>query len=115
MAWCMIWPGGHGMIYGMAWRPWHRICYGLAGFTLHMVWLGEVCHSMWKVTELHASRHCHGLYSRSHVEWPMPFGGPVHTYKTRSQVEGLLHECKVHTFSPCSLWAGIVNTEIVNL
>ena len=61
MAWCMIWPGGHGMIYGMAWRPWHGICYGLVGITWYMLWPGEVCHGMWKVIELHALRHCYGL------------------------------------------------------
>ena len=36
----MVWPGRHGMIYGMAWRLWHGICYGLAGITLYMVWPG---------------------------------------------------------------------------
>ena len=55
----------------------------------YMVWLGEVCHCMWKGIVLHALRHCHGLQSRSHVEWPKSVGGPVHTYRTRSQVEGL--------------------------
>ena len=38
--WCMVWPGGHGMIYGMAWQPWHGICYGLTGITRYMVWPG---------------------------------------------------------------------------
>ena len=61
MSWCMIRPGAHGMIYGMAWRPWHGIYYGLAGITWYMVWPGEACHGMWKVIELHALRHCHGL------------------------------------------------------
>ena len=56
IAWCMIWPGGHGMIYGMAWRPLHGICYGLAAITWYMVMVrpGEVCRSMWKVIELRA-------------------------------------------------------------
>ena len=36
----MVWPGAHGMIYGMAWRSWHDICYGLAGITWYMVWPG---------------------------------------------------------------------------
>ena len=33
----------------------------------------------------------------------------------RSQVEGLLQACTVVTYSSCSLWAGIVNRELVNL
>ena len=45
----------------------------------------------------------------SHVKWPMSAGGPVHTYQTPSQVEGLLHACSVHTYSSCSFLAGIVN------
>ena len=53
----MVWPGGHGMIYGMAWRPWHGICYGLADIAWYMVWPGEVCHGI----VLLALRHCHGL------------------------------------------------------
>ena len=40
---------------------------------------------------------------------PMSVGGPVHTYRTRSQVEGPLHACSVHMYISCSLWAGIVN------
>ena len=38
---CMIWPDGHGMIYGMALWQWHGICYGLACITWYMVWPGE--------------------------------------------------------------------------
>ena len=30
-------------------------------------------------------------------------------YQTRSQVEGLLNACFVHTYSSCSLWTGIVD------
>ena len=37
---CMVWPGGRGMIYGMAWRAWHGIWYGLAGKEWSMVWPG---------------------------------------------------------------------------
>ena len=33
----------------------------------YMVWPGDICHGMWKRVVLHALRHCHGLYSRSHV------------------------------------------------
>ena len=43
-------------------------------------------------------------------------GGPVHKYRTRSQVEGILHKFSVHTYSSYSLWAGIVKKrEFVNL
>ena len=55
------------------------------------------------------------IYSRSHVAWPMSVGGHVHTYRTRSQVEGLFHVCSIHMYSSCSLWPGIVNREILNL
>ena len=109
MAWCMIWPGGHGTIYDISWRTWHGVCYDLAGITWYMVWPVEVYNGMWKVIELHALSHCHGIKSRSHMECPMSIGVPVHTYRTRSQVEGLLHAW----FR--SLWAGIVNREIINL
>ena len=49
----MVWPVGHGIVYGMAWRAsrgkaWpggHRmvydIWYGLSGIVLYMVWPGE--------------------------------------------------------------------------
>ena len=36
----MVWPGAHGMIYGMTWRSWNDICYGLAGITWYIVWPG---------------------------------------------------------------------------
>ena len=36
-------------------------------------------------------------------------------YKGMTQVEGLLNVCFVHTYISCSLWAGIVDREIVNL
>ena len=45
----------------------------------------------------------------------MLVGGPVYTYRTCSHVDGLLHACSVHTYSSCSLRAGIVDKEIVNL
>ena len=84
-----------------------------------MIWPGEVCHGMWNGIVLYALRHCHRLQSRSHVhvamEWPKSVGDPVHTYRTHSQVEGFLHACSVHTYSACSLWAGIVDREIVNV
>ena len=112
----------HGMVHDMAWWVRHDKWYGLVAMTWYMLWpdghhmvygipIEEVCHGMWKNIELHALRHCHGLQ----LEWPMSTGGPVHTYRTRSQVEGILHACSVHTYSSCSLWAGIVNREIVNL
>ena len=57
----MVWPGGHGMVYGMAWRASDGIWYGLADIACYMVWSGDVCHGMWKDIVLHALRHCHGL------------------------------------------------------
>ena len=40
MARYMIWPGGHGMLYGMTWRACHGLCYGLAGMGWYIVWPG---------------------------------------------------------------------------
>ena len=45
----MVWPGGHGMVFGMAWESmmwymvlpgstWHEIWYGLAGMAWYMLW-----------------------------------------------------------------------------
>ena len=59
--------------------------------------------------------YCLGLLSRSHVEKPMSVGGPVHTYRTRSQVEWPLHACSVHMYNSCLLWAVTVNREVVNI
>ena len=117
--WCMVWPVGHGMIYGMAWRPWHGIRYGLAGILWYMVWPGGrrmIYGMVWRGMSWYVERHSITCFKALPwaivpftVEWPMSAGGPVHTYRTRSQVEGLLHACFVHTYSSCSLWAGIVN------
>ena len=45
----MVWPGGHGMIYGMAWYMlWpgeHHMVYGMAWRTSHGIWYGLVRHS----------------------------------------------------------------------
>ena len=41
MAWYMVWPGGHGMVYGMAWRAWQDRWYGLADMSWYMVWPGR--------------------------------------------------------------------------
>ena len=48
MALFMVWPGGHGMVFGMAWGVWHGIryylgrwhdiWYGLVGMTWYMLW-----------------------------------------------------------------------------
>ena len=40
MALFVVWPDGHGMVYGMAWRAWHSIWYGLKmhGIAWFMVW-----------------------------------------------------------------------------
>ena len=43
MAWNMIWPGKHGMVYDMALRAWHGICSGLVGMAWYMVLLGGPC------------------------------------------------------------------------
>ena len=62
-----------------------------------MISPGEV----WKcLCEFHVLWHCFGLWSRSHVEKSMTVGGPVHTYRTRSQVEGPLHACSVTCTAP---------------
>ena len=126
LAWYRIWPSGHGMAYGMALRymawymishgmawfmvwpgdVWHGILYGLAGMAWYMIRPGEVWHGMWKCwCEFYVLWHCLGLCSRAHVEKPMSVGGPIHRYRTHSQVEGLLHACSVHMYSSCSLWA----------
>ena len=60
------------MVYAMVWQASHSIWYSLADIAWYRVWPGEVCHGMWK---------------------GMSVGGPVHTYQTRSQVEGLLYAC----------------------
>ena len=43
MAWNMIWPGKHGMVYDRALRAWHGICSGLVGMAWYMVLLGGPC------------------------------------------------------------------------
>ena len=89
------------MVYDIAWRAWHGMA--LRGMAWYIVWHyghkwymirpGEVWHGMWKC--FHVVWHCLGQWSRSHVEKPMPVEGPVHTYRTRSQVGGPLHVCSV--------------------
>ena len=37
----MVWPGAHGMVYGMTWRASYSIWYGMAGITWSMVWPGR--------------------------------------------------------------------------
>ena len=42
----MVWPDGHGMVFGMAWEgiacytvlPWHDIWYGLMGMAWYVLW-----------------------------------------------------------------------------
>ena len=41
LAWYMVWPGKHGMVYGMALQAWHGICYGLVGIAWYMLLLGS--------------------------------------------------------------------------
>ena len=122
MAWHMVWPSEiwHGiwyrlvgMVYGMTWRgmAWYIVWPGGHGM-VYVIKSGEVWHIMWKcLCEFHVLWHCLGLWYRSHVEKLMSVGSPVHTYRTRSQVEGPLHACSVHMYSSCSL----VNWEIVNI
>ena len=56
MAWYIVWPGGHGMVYDMAWR------------------------GMWKcLCEFHVLWHCLGLWSRSHVEKLFTCTAPDHS------------------------------------
>ena len=44
--WCMVWPSGHGMIYGMArawymlWPGGHHMVYVMAWRTSHGIWYG---------------------------------------------------------------------------
>ena len=64
------------MVYCMAWWGWY------------VIRPGEVWHGMCEcLCEFHVLWNCLGLWSRSHVEKLMSVGGPVHTYRTRSQVE----------------------------
>ena len=107
MAWYMLWPGWHHMVYGMAWRTSQGICYGLARYV--MAWRGM----SWYVVRhsITCFKALSWAISRSHVEWSMSAGGSVHMYRTSSQVDGLLHACSVHTYSSCSLWAGIVDRD----
>ena len=42
IAWYMVWPGGHHMVYGSARHgACHSIWYGLAGMAWCMVWPGR--------------------------------------------------------------------------
>ena len=79
------------MVYDKAWR-------GMAWYVQMLMWI-----------------YCLGLWSRSHVEKPMSVTGPVHTYRTHSQVKWPLHACSDHMYSSCSLWAVTVHWGIVNI
>ena len=139
----MVWPCGHGMVYGMACRAWHGIWYGLARYCMvydiagghdmvygmawrvmawYIVWPGRhgmVYDKAWRgmagYMQMLMWIYCLGLWSRSHVEKPMSVGGPVHTYRTHSQVKWPLYACSDHMYSSCSLWAVTVHWEIVNI
>ena len=37
MAWYVVWPDGHDMVYGLALRALHGIWYGLVGMTWYVV------------------------------------------------------------------------------
>ena len=100
----MVWSVRHDIVYRMAWRgtTWymvwpgevcHGLLYGLAGMTWYMIRPGEVCGMV--CGNDYVLLHFLGLWSCSHVEKPMSVGGPVHTHRTRSQVEGPLHACSI--------------------
>ena len=93
MTWSMVWPG----------ELWYGILYGLAGMAWYMIRPGEVWHGMCKCL----------------CEFIALGYGPVLMWRSRCQLEVLftrpLHACSIHKYSSCSLWAGIVNWEIVNI
>ena len=106
MAWYMISPGGHDMVYCMAWRGMARyiVSSGGHGMVYDKAWRGMAWY-MEMLMLISCLWHCLRLWCRSHVEKPMSVGGPVHTYRTRSQLQGPLHARSVHIYSSCSLWA----------
>ena len=106
MAWYMVRPGLRAsyFIYGTTWRAGHGTWYDLEGMSWFIVWLGG--HGMVYSMAWRACRYM--VRPSGHCIWY----GLAH-----SQVEGLLPACSVHMYmySSCSLWAAIVNRQIVNL
>ena len=99
------------MVYGMAWWARNGVRYGLAAMAWLIVWPGGHHMVYGEVLSCYVERHsitCFKELSWATVpfkmEWPMSVGGPIHTYLTCSQVEGLLHACSIHTdmYSSCT-------------
>ena len=44
MAWYVVWPDGHCMVYGMAWRAWHE--KGMTWRAWHSIWYGLTTHGI---------------------------------------------------------------------
>ena len=40
MAWYMVWPGVHDMVYGMVCQAWHSIRFCLEDMAGYMIWPG---------------------------------------------------------------------------
>ena len=53
----MVWPGGQGMVYGMAWWTRHDIWHGLAAMAWYMLWRGEL-----HMVDGMAWRTAHGIW-----------------------------------------------------
>ena len=54
MAWYIVWPGEHGMVYGMVLRARNGICYGFVGMAWYMVllsWPDMVYNIAWRDME----------------------------------------------------------------
>ena len=47
MAWYMVWPVGHGIVYRMTGEVRHGIWYSLVGMAWYSIWPGEVWHGIW--------------------------------------------------------------------
>ena len=86
------------MVYGMAWRTSDGTWYGLAMYVMVGGKANDIGYSP-----------VHTWSGRCQLEVLFTVTGPVYKYR------GILHSCSVHTYSSCSLLAGIVNIEIVNL
>ena len=69
----MIWPDGHGMVYGLAWRARTCVWYSLVGAAGYMVWPGG--HGM---VYAMAWRAPHGMwYDLADMAWYMVCPGEV--------------------------------------
>ena len=134
MVYGMAWPATHsigrqgmvlGIVYGMAWRSWHGVCYGITGITWYMVWPSghRMVYGMaWRGMSWYVARHSITCFKA--LSWVIvPFTRGVGAVSWRSCTyvpdpftsRGPFTCMFRHTCSSCSLWAGIVNREIVNL